>query len=37
MVADNVCHECGAPLPENAPEGLCPKCLMRIAMAQSHK
>ena len=36
MAANNACHECGAPLPENAPEGLCPKCLMRVAMGESH-
>ena len=22
------CPQCGAPIPENAPEGLCPKCLL---------
>ncbi len=36
MSANNACHECGTPLPENAPEGLCPKCLMRLAMGESH-
>src|SRR5436190_10041850 len=25
--APNRCPNCGAPLPENAPQGLCPKCL----------
>jgi len=24
------CPQCGAPLPENAPAGLCPKCLMAL-------
>jgi len=36
MAENNTCHECGAPLPKNAPEGLCPKCLMRVAMGGSH-
>jgi predicted Ser/Thr protein kinase len=27
-----VCKECGAPLPDDAPEGLCPKCLMKIGI-----
>jgi len=35
MVENRICHECGAPLPENAPEGLCPKCLMLVAMGES--
>jgi len=35
MVENNSCRECGTPLPENAPEGLCPKCLMRVAMGES--
>ena len=35
MVANKSCQECGAPLPENAPEGLCPKCLMLVAMGES--
>ncbi len=36
MAEKNACHECGTPLPENAPEGLCPRCLMRVAMGKSH-
>jgi WD40 repeat protein/serine/threonine protein kinase/tetratricopeptide (TPR) repeat protein len=35
MVESNICRECGATLPENAPEGLCPQCLMRVAMGES--
>jgi serine/threonine protein kinase len=26
------CKECGAPLAADAPEGLCPKCLLKVAM-----
>jgi serine/threonine protein kinase len=26
------CKECGAPLAPDAPEGLCPKCLLKVAM-----
>src|SRR3954469_14300139 len=29
---DKFCKECGTKLPENTPEGLCPKCLMRIGL-----
>jgi WD40 repeat protein len=35
MAASKKCQECGTELPENAPEGLCPKCLMRVAMGES--
>ncbi|MBE7500743.1 MAG: serine/threonine protein kinase [Verrucomicrobiales bacterium] len=28
-----VCSRCHAPLPGNAPEGLCPQCLMRVGLA----
>jgi serine/threonine protein kinase len=27
-----ICTECGAPLAADAPEGLCPKCLLTVAM-----
>jgi len=27
-----ICKECGAPLAADAPEGLCPKCLMKVAL-----
>ena len=27
-----ICKECGQPLPENAPEGLCPACLAKVAL-----
>jgi serine/threonine protein kinase len=27
-----ICKECGAPLAADAPEGLCPKCLLKVAM-----
>jgi predicted Ser/Thr protein kinase len=27
-----ICQECGQPLPENAPEGLCPACLAKVAL-----
>ena len=29
------CPECGAPLPADAPPGLCPKCLMGADYSQS--
>ncbi len=35
MSASKKCQECGTELPENAPEGLCPKCLMRVVMGES--
>jgi WD40 repeat protein/serine/threonine protein kinase len=35
MAENDICRECGSPLPENAPEGLCPKCLMQVAMGRS--
>ena len=31
MDTERICKECGAPLSADAPEGLCPKCLMRVA------
>ena len=27
-----ICKECQKPLPQNAPEGLCPECLARVAL-----
>jgi tRNA A-37 threonylcarbamoyl transferase component Bud32 len=27
-----ICNECRQPLPENAPEGLCPACLAKVAL-----
>jgi predicted Ser/Thr protein kinase len=27
-----ICKECGAPLSADAPEGLCPKCLLKVAL-----
>jgi tRNA A-37 threonylcarbamoyl transferase component Bud32 len=27
-----ICNQCGKPLPQNAPEGLCPECLARVAL-----
>src|SRR6266566_7730542 len=32
MPAQRTCSQCGAPLPENAPGGRCPKCLMQLAL-----
>src|SRR5581483_7167648 len=29
------CRKCGAPLPKDAPRGLCPQCLMQAALASS--
>ena len=31
MAAKRTCEECGAELPANAPQGLCPQCLARVA------
>src|SRR5215471_5672848 len=31
MDARPTCQQCGAPLPREAPEGLCPKCLLKAA------
>jgi len=35
MAKDNHCPQCGAELPANAPEGLCPQCLMKGALESS--
>jgi len=32
MAEENRCTQCGAELPVNAPEGLCPKCLMKVGL-----
>src|SRR5262249_11903225 len=32
MPDDAICQGCGGTLPHNAPHGLCPKCLMRVAL-----
>src|SRR5580765_1576350 len=34
MDSKRTCQECSAELPPNAPEGLCPKCLMGVGMHQ---
>ena len=33
MAAARTCQKCGSVLPTRSPEGLCPRCLMRRAMA----
>lgn len=35
MADKRSCPECGAKLPANAPEGLCPRCLMKSARLQT--
>ncbi len=32
MDTPRICHQCRLPLPENAPEGLCPACLAQVAL-----
>jgi hypothetical protein len=32
MTATNVCPECGKPLSSDAPQGLCPECLLKAAL-----
>jgi serine/threonine protein kinase len=32
MESKRICNQCQQPLPENAPEGLCPACLARVAL-----
>ena len=32
METIRVCAECGRPLGEGAPEGLCPKCVMKAGL-----
>ena len=34
MPAERTCSQCGAPLPENAPGGRCPKCLVQLALGE---
>src|SRR5881628_1548385 len=35
MPAERTCSQCGAPLPENAPGGRCPRCLVQLALEES--
>src|SRR6266496_2001050 len=35
MPAERTCSQCGAPLPENAPGGRCPQCLVQLALEES--
>ena len=32
MAEENKCPQCGAKLPVDAPQGLCPKCLMKLGL-----
>ena len=32
MTSENLCPECGEPLPPDTSEGPCPKCLMKLGM-----
>ncbi len=32
MAEENQCSQCGAELPADAPQGLCPKCLMKLGL-----
>jgi len=32
MAEENKCPQCGAELPADAPQGLCPKCLMKLGL-----
>ncbi|HWH69483.1 MAG TPA: protein kinase, partial [Candidatus Sulfotelmatobacter sp.] len=32
MKTQRICKECGSPLSPEAPEGLCPKCLLKVAL-----
>src|SRR5437588_6478439 len=34
MAEKRICEECGAELPPNAPEGLCPRCLVGMDLGQ---
>lgn len=36
MSAINICPECQSPLPEGAPQGLCPACLLKAGMTSDH-
>ncbi len=33
MAETKTCPKCGAELPDNAPSGICPKCLMQLGLA----
>ena len=37
MKSTKVCEKCGAALPEDAPYGICPKCLMQLGMETNAK
>ncbi|MFA6135646.1 MAG: protein kinase [Phycisphaerae bacterium] len=32
MIDEKKCPQCGRPLPEGSPEGLCPACLLKLGM-----
>ena len=32
MTETQTCPKCGAELPDNAPSGICPKCLMQVGL-----
>ncbi len=34
MKTERTCEECGAELPANAPQGLCPKCLLGMSLSR---
>lgn len=36
MRSGQACSECGAPLPEDAPPGVCPNCALRAALNVTH-
>ena len=37
MAEERSCPKCGAELPANAPEGLCPRCLMKCAQQETEQ
>lgn len=37
MAKERSCPKCGAELPANAPEGLCPRCLMKCAQQETEQ
>jgi serine/threonine protein kinase len=36
MMTERSCPDCGSPLPPDAPEGICPECLMKGGLGFSH-
>ena len=34
MAESKTCPKCGAELPDNAPSGICPKCLMQAGLGE---